>query len=290
MKSAGKVYIGVAGWSYPDWKGIVYTNPKVDQLEYINKFVDCIEINSTFYRPPFEKTTKAWLERTSRKTDFFFTAKLHRDFTHKGKIDAQMVKDFHKGFEPFLEADKLKHLLVQFRYDFADCEDNRRHLAGIVKNFSDAFELAVEVRHKSWQGKDALGFLQELGVSVCNLDYPMSWNSFNMKYCTVGKNGYFRMHGRNREKWFSKAGRDETYDYYYNSDELAGIKERIEKLVEAFEFLTVIANNHYRGAELANAIELKALVSGENQPVPAGLLKTYPNLASIALKSAENSA
>jgi uncharacterized protein YecE (DUF72 family) len=201
-----------------------------------------------------------------------------------------MVKYFHKGFEPFLEADKLKHLLVQFRYDFADCRDNRQHLAGIVKSFCDAFELAVEVRHKSWQEKDALGFLQELGVSVCNLDYPMSWNSFNMQHCTVGKNGYFRMHGRNREKWFSKAGRDETYDYYYNSDELAGIKKRIERLVEAFEFLTVIANNHYRGAELANAIELKALVSGENQLVPEGILKTYPNLASIARKSVENSA
>ena len=63
----------------------------------------------------------------------------------------------------------------------------------------------------------------------------------------------------------------------------------ILKYFEAFEFLTVIANNHYRGAELANAIELKALVSGEKQLVPAGLLKAYPNLASIALNSIENS-
>jgi uncharacterized protein YecE (DUF72 family) len=98
------------------------------------------------------------------------------------------------------------------------------------------------------------------------------------------------MHGRNKEKWFSKAGRDETYDYYYNADELAGIHNRIEKLLEAFEFLTVIANNHYRGAELANAIELKVLMSGEKQPVPAGLLKAYPNLTSIARESPENSA
>jgi uncharacterized protein YecE (DUF72 family) len=281
----GKVCIGIAGWSYPDWKGIVYTDSKVDQLEYVSRFVDCIEINSTFYRPPFEKTTKSWLQRTSGKRDFFFTAKLHRDFTHKGKIDAEMVKYFHKGFEPFLEACKLKQLLAQFRYDFADCTDSRRHLSRVVENFHDAFELAVEVRHKSWQEKDALGFLQELGVSVCNLDYPTTWNSFNLQHCTVGRSGYFRMHGRNREKWFSKAGRDETYDYYYNPEELAGIYNRIEELVKAFEFLTVIANNHYRGAELANAVELKALLSGEKQLVPAGLLSAYPNLASIALKN-----
>lgn len=281
----GKVYIGIAGWSYPDWKLIVYAGSKVDQLEYISRFVDCVEINNTFYRPPSEKTTRSWLQRTSKKKAFFFTAKLHRDFTHEGKIDAEMVKQFHEGFGPFLEADKLKHLLVQFRYDFADCRDSRRHLSQVLKNFSGAFALAVEVRHRSWQEKDALRFLQELGVSVCNLDYPTTWNSFDMQHCTIGRDGYFRMHGRNEEKWFSKAGRDETYDYYYNNDELAEIKKRINELAEAFETLTVIANNHYRGAELANAIELKALLSGEKQPVPEGLLRTYPNLAKIALKS-----
>ncbi|MHC4439554.1 MAG: DUF72 domain-containing protein [Planctomycetota bacterium] len=286
----GKVYIGIAGWSYPDWKGIVYTGSKIDQLEYVSRFVDCIEINSTFYRPPFVKNTKSWLQRTSEKKDFFFTAKLHQDFTHKGIIDAGMVRHFHKGFEPFLEAGKLKNLLVQFRYDFSDNPDSRRQLSSIVDNFRDAFDLAVEVRHKSWQEKEALDFLQELGVSVCNLDYPTTWNSFNLQHCTVGRSGYFRMHGRNTEKWFSKAGRDETYDYYYNGEELAGIYDRIEKLVEAFEFLTVIANNHYRGAELANAIELKALVSGEKQLVPTGLLRAYPNLASVAINSVENSA
>jgi len=280
---AGEVYVGIAGWSYPDWKPIVYTKPKMDQLEYVSGFVDCIEINSTFYRPPFEKTTTSWLRRTQEKEDFFFTAKLHRDITHRGKIDAQTVRQFHKGFEPALEAGKLKHLLVQFRYDFADSKENRQHLAKIVDNFAGAFDLAVEVRHKSWQTKEALDFLQGLGVSVCNLDYPVTSNSFSIKCCTVGESGYFRLHGRNREKWFSKeAGRDETYDYYYNDQELGQIKERIDKLAEAFQTLTVIANNHYRGAELANAIELKWLLTGQKQPVPEGLLQAYPKLEAIA--------
>ena len=280
---AGQIYIGIAGWSYPDWKGIVYTSSKINQLEYVSGFVDCLEINSTFYRPPFEKTTKSWLEKTSKRPEFFFTAKLHRSFTHEGKIDAEIIKYFHKAFEPFLEAGKLKHLLIQFRYDFADTNLNRQHLSKIVENFSDAFSLVVEVRHKSWQMPDALDFLGQLGVAVCNLDYPTTWNSFDMQQCNVGKNGYFRMHGRNVEKWFSKAGRDETYDYYYNEDELTQIKQRVDELAKAFETLTVITNNHYRGAELANALELKALISGQKQPVPEGLLRAYPNLARIAL-------
>ncbi|MHC4758827.1 MAG: DUF72 domain-containing protein, partial [Planctomycetota bacterium] len=248
------IYIGIAGWSYPDWKGIVYTKSGIDQLEYVSGFVDCIEINNTFYRPPFEKTVKSWLERTSQKPEFFFTAKLHRDFTHEGRVDTAMVKQFHKGFEPFLEAGKLKHLLAQFRYDFEDTNLNRQHISKIANCFSRYFNLAVEVRHKSWQMPDALEFLKGLGVSVCNLDYPTTWNSFDMQQCAVGLKGYFRMHGRNVEKWFSKTNRDETYNYYYKENELDQIKLRIDKLAEFFETLTVIANNHYRGAELANAL------------------------------------
>ncbi|MBN1807136.1 MAG: DUF72 domain-containing protein [Sedimentisphaerales bacterium] len=280
---AGRIYVGIAGWSYPDWRGIVYTNSKIDKLEYVSGFVDCLEINSTFYRPPFEKTTKSWLEKTSKHQDFFFTAKLHRSFTHEGKTDAEIVRYFHKGFEPFLEAGKLRHLLAQFKYDFDDTDRNRQHLAGIVRNFSEAFNVAVEVRHKSWQMPNALGFLEGLGVSVCNIDYPTTWNSFDMQQCTVGQNGYFRMHGRNAEKWFSKAGRDETYDYYYNEKELTQIKDRVNELAGAFRTLTVITNNHYRGAELANALELKCLLTGQKQYVPEGLLKAYPSLAKIAV-------
>jgi uncharacterized protein YecE (DUF72 family) len=277
------VYIGIAGWSYPDWEGIVYTDPKADQLVYVSGFVDCIEINSTFYRPPVERNSRSWLDRTESRPEFFFTAKLHQGFTHEGKIDTVVVKQFHQGFAPMLEAGKLKHLLVQFRYDFADNPASRQHLAKIVQHFKDAFSIVVEVRHKSWESPEALGFLQDLGVAVCNLDYPVSRQSFNLQQCTVGRAGYFRMHGRNVEKWFSKAGRDEVYNYYYNERELAAIKDRLDSLGRAFESLTVIANNHYRGAELANALELKALVSGQKQPVPEGLLKAYPNLAKIAL-------
>jgi uncharacterized protein YecE (DUF72 family) len=157
----------------------------MDQLEYVSRFVDCLEINSTFYRPPVERNSKSWLARTAAKPEFFFTAKLHRDFTHKGRIDAVTVKQFHAGFEPLLEEGKLRHLLIQFRYDFSDTAQNRQHLSKIVGNFSKTFNLVVELRHKSWENPDTLNFLQDLGVAVCNLDYPTTWNSFNMQHMTT---------------------------------------------------------------------------------------------------------
>jgi uncharacterized protein YecE (DUF72 family) len=260
----------------------VYDKPGIDKLAYVSRFVDCIEINSTFYRPPVADYVESWLAKTLHKPDFFFTAKLHCDFTHQGRLDTDMVTAFHEGFAPLLAAGKLRQVLAQFRYDYDDTPAHRAHMTEIVKRFSDTFGMAVEVRHRSWQAPEALGFLEALGVTVCNLDYPTTCNSFDLALCTIGRQGYLRLHGRNAVNWFSKVGRDETYDYYYNEEELAGIRVRIEDLARALGVLTVITNNHYRGAELANALELKALITGRLLEVPEGLLRTYPDLERIA--------
>lgn len=277
------LHIGVAGWSYPDWKGIVYPTGVKDPLGYLCEYVDCIEINSTFYRPPEERYCQSWLSRTAYQKDFFFTAKLHRDFTHEGRIDPDLVTAFQRGFEPLLEAGKLQHLLMQFRYDFDDSAGHRDHLLGLVTRLSGAFELVVEVRHRSWEQPDALDFLEGLGVTVANLDYPVGKDSFNLQSCAIGRTGYFRLHGRNAAKWFTKSSRDETYDYYYNTAELADIQDRIRTLLNLYPSVVVITNNHYRGAEVANALELKAALTGQKVPVPEDLMRRYPQLEAIAL-------
>ena len=276
------IHFGIAGWSYADWKDTVYPPGKHDQLAYISRFVDCIEINSTFYRPPSARNSASWLARTETLPDFFFTAKLHQDITHRAKLDPATIRQFHDGFAPLLQADRLRTLLAQFRYDFADTPATRRHVSAIVDNFADAFNLTVEVRHRSWQAPDALSFLQDLGVNVCNLDYPTSSNSFDTQTRAIGPHAYFRLHGRNTRAWFSKASRDQTYDYFYNDRELAQITTRIDTLAAASQSLTVIANNHYRGAEVATALQLKNLTTNQKLPIPDPLLATYPALAQIA--------
>lgn len=276
------ISIGVAGWSYPDWEGIVYGRSTKAPLAYVSRFVDCIEVNSTFYRPPSEQVARSWLDQTADRKGFFFTAKVHRSLTHEGRLDPATIRQFHLGLGPMLEAGRLRFLLAQFRYDFADGPASREHVRGIVASFTPAFALAVEVRHRSWEHPDALAFLADLGVTVCHLDYPVSSQSFNLRQGAPGLDGYFRLHGRNARAWFARSTRDETYDYTYSPTELDQIRDRMADLAKALRSLTVIMNNHYRGAELANAIELKHLVTGLRQSAPEGLVRAFPNLARAA--------
>jgi len=277
------IHCGVAGWSYPDWEGCVYTGSIKDKLEFLSRYVDMIEINSTFYRPPDARNTESWARRTEGKPGFHFSAKLHQDVTHKGTLDPQLVAAFREGLAPLVEAGRLSHLLAQFRYDFADTPPSRDRLRAIREKLGGITELVLELRHNSWQSPHALAFLGELGITVANLDYPLSRNAFSLRECRIGVNGYLRLHGRNRVAWFDKnAGRDETYNYLYSREEVREIMDRAVTLSGFFRSLTVVANNHFRGKEVANILELKSLLEGRKVPVPPGLLVEYPRLMEIA--------
>jgi uncharacterized protein YecE (DUF72 family) len=91
------------------------------------------------------------------------------------------------------------------------------------------------------------------------------------------------LHGRNAEKWFSRSGRDETYDYYYSKEELKGIRDRIKKLLDSYPSMVVITNNHYKGSEVANALELRASLTEQKVMVPEDLMIRYPILEEIAI-------
>jgi len=283
MTHATNIHCGIAVWSYPDWDGYVYPAATRDKLRFVAGYFDCVEINSTFYRPPDPRTAVSWLQRTQDLTGFRFTAKLHQDFTHRGIIDAPMVMAFRDSFQPLVNAGRLHHLLAQFRYDFAEAPETRRYLEQLEDAFGGLCNLTLELRHSSWQAPGALEFLRALGVTVANLDYPLAGNSFNLRVSGIGEHAYLRLHGRNAKAWFSKgSGRDETYNYLYSKEEVGEIAKRALEIATLSKSLTLIANNHYRGKEAANALEIKALLSGKRVAVPPLLLKHYPDLQAVA--------
>lgn len=288
MTNAAPIACGIAGWSYPDWEGYVYPRGTRDKLRYAAGFFDVIEINSTFYRPPDPPTAHAWLRRTHDIEGFGFAAKLHREITHEGHVDPEMTRRFQQAFGPMIDEGRLRHLLAQFRYDFNDRPDTRDHLKRIRDAYGGLTNLTLELRHRSWQTPDAIEFLRTLDVSVANLDYPTAHDSFDLRVTGIGDHAYFRLHGRNTKVWFSKsAGRDETYNYLYNPAELSAIAERARSIGALSKSLTLVANNHYRGKEAANALELKAMLSGERVDVPPPLLTHYPELKRIANPTGE---
>jgi uncharacterized protein YecE (DUF72 family) len=280
--TSDRIKVGIAGWSYDDWNGTVYPSGTRDKLRYIAPFVDVIEINSSFYRPPSQRTVESWVRRTEDLPDLAFTAKLCREVTHRQRIVPHEAEAFLAAFSPLQEAGKLSHLLAQFRYDFNDTPAHRDHLEAIRAQFGGLTNLALELRHGSWQEDAALAYVSDLGVTLTNLDYPVAQNGFDMQPRVIGDHGYMRLHGRNAKAWFdSKAGRDETYNYMYSEGEIDTITNRAVEIASLSKSMTLIANNHYKGKEVANALQIKALISGDDVEIPPLLAKTYPELNAI---------
>ncbi|MDI6846405.1 MAG: DUF72 domain-containing protein [Candidatus Saccharicenans sp.] len=284
-----KYFVGTAGWSYEDWEGIVYPPLRgrgFHPLEYLAHFVDMVEINSTFYRPATPGMAYSWLKRVQAFSRFLFTAKLLQVFTHQRKdFTRKDVSDFKRGIEPLAIKQRLAAILIQFPWSFAWNAENLDYLEKIFALFS-GFPLALEVRHGSWDRPDFHEFLKEHKVCFCNIDQPIFHNSIKPSaIVTNSLFSYVRLHGRNYKDWFREdAGRDDRYNYFYSKDELEEWIGRIKKLAEGSDRVFVVTNNHYRGQALANALQIKNMLTGEKVLVPANLLEKYPVLKEIAKK------
>ena len=58
-------HVGTSGWTYDDWNGRFYP-PGVagaERLVHYARVFDTVEVNSTFYRLPFEGVVAGWNRR-----------------------------------------------------------------------------------------------------------------------------------------------------------------------------------------------------------------------------------
>lgn len=287
MNMKSKIRIGPAGWSYKDWEGVVYPQKpgaKFDPLEYLSRFFDTIEINSSFYRPPAPSTTKSWAKRVAGNRDFTFTAKLHRVFTHeRGKATAQDEKDFRLGMDELAEADRLGTILLQFPWSFKNTDEERAYLTKLLNRFKD-YPLVIEVRHTSWNTAATYEEFEELGVGICNIDQPLFQKSIKPSALTTSSVGYVRLHGRNYQNWFREsAPRDERYNYLYSTEELDPWITRIRQVAKQAKETYVITNNHFLGKAVVNALEIKSVIEEHPVPGPSPLFNKYPRLKDSAI-------
>jgi len=276
------IRFGPAGWLYKDWNGIVYPAIKprgFDSLRYIAEFFDTVEINSSYYGPPTARTAASWVSRVDGASSFRFTAKLWKRFTHE-RDRAWSTEDVDRvrtGFDVLADAGRLGSVLLQFPWSYKRTEENREWLNDVVQTFRE-YPLVVEVRHASWLTPDFFRTLEEEGIGFVNIDQPLYRDSIGPTSHATSHVGYVRVHGRNYKDWFrEKAPVEQRYNYLYTPEELEPWAERAQELAAdpATREVYVITNNHYKGKAVANAVMLKAMVTGERVPAPSQVFETY---------------
>lgn len=286
------IRVGPAGWSYADWEGVVYPRQKPKSfhpLAYLARFVDAIEINSSFYGIPRSEHAQRWVALVAHDPQFRFIAKLHQDFTHgTTALDAlqREVGEFRAGIDPLLRSGKLAALLAQFPIGFRFEALAVQRLEGLRASFAD-LPLVLELRHRSWFEPGPLKLVESLGCSLAAIDLPAAHDHPPAEHPTPGPLGYLRLHGRNAAQWFGGGGRDQRYDYLYTSAEVEELGARARRLAGAHDQTFVITNNHFEGKAVANALELLAALRGKAVPAPQSLVARYPRLGAVALPEAQ---
>jgi uncharacterized protein YecE (DUF72 family) len=297
-----EVRIGTAGWSYKDWDGIFYppgmssgtSRRKQHPLEYLARFFDTTEINTSFYGPLRPEWAKIWCRKVAAvNKKFMFTAKLYRAFTHSPiavmeptsaatirPTDEDEVRT-REGLDAIANEGRLGAVLIQFPVSFKNTSLNREYLDRLLRQFIE-YPRVVEVRHSSWNDAATLASFMQKDVGFCNIDQPVLGRSLAPTEHVTSAIGYIRLHGRNYEQWFDSDSSKDRYNYLYNERELAGWKDKIESVALRAHTTYVITNNHFEGRAGVNALELKAMLGRRRVLAPPTLIQKYPELKNVA--------
>lgn len=256
------IYVGTCGFSYKDWVGPFYP-PKTRPAEmlpvYARRF-RAVEIDSSYYGVPTERTVLSMASRTP--ADFRFSFKAPQTVTHPPDPTAGRVHDdaslLLESIEPMRSAGKLACVLVQFPNALRPDERGREYVRRVI----DAFEgvrTVVEFRNGEWQEPATLEMLQAIGASYCNVDMPQLDGLMRPSSDTTGTIGYVRFHGRNAKTWWR--GTNVTrYNYFYTTQELVPWADRIAEIEAQAGDTYVFFNNHANGKAAQNAEMLEALL------------------------------
>ena len=275
------LYCGTSGWSYAHWNGVVYprTKPRsFHALEYLSRYFDAAEINTTFYQPIRPEIARLWARKVSANPKFLFTAKLHRRFTHERMLDIPEIDSFRHGLWPLLKTGKLGCVLMQFPWSFRYTTENREHLIALRRAFHE-FPLVAEMRHASWMYDEALGTLIDYRIGFCNIDQAAYTKAMPPASLLTSPIGYVRLHGRNPRDWQQDFGRaagpGPRHDYLYSRAELMEWQARIAHIQKYAAQTFVFANNDAGGKAVVNALQLAQILGDDRRSTPAELLGRY---------------
>ena len=152
-KKAGKIHIGIGGWTFAPWRGVFYPEKltQAKELEYAASHLTSIEINGTYYGSQKPESFRKWAREVP--DGFVFSVKGPRFATNR-RVLAEAGDSIKRFYDSgLLElGDRLGPVLWQFaptkKFDEADFGG----FLELLPRKLDGRELrhVVEVRHDSF--------------------------------------------------------------------------------------------------------------------------------------------
>ncbi|ONG50881.1 hypothetical protein BKE38_17215 [Pseudoroseomonas deserti] len=167
--TAGKIRIGIGGWTYEPWRGPFYPDrhPQKRELEYAAARLGSIEINGTYYGSQKPESFARWHDETP--DDFVFSLKAPRFATNR-----RVLAEAGQSIERFVASgilelkEKLGPINWQFMATKAFDPDDFAAFLKLLPASAEGRTLrhAVEVRHDSFKHPDFIALAREHGVAV----------------------------------------------------------------------------------------------------------------------------
>jgi uncharacterized protein YecE (DUF72 family) len=299
---AATTLIGTCGWTDKTLldSGAFYppgTDTAEERLRYYADQFSIVEVDSTYYGPPSEKTAGLWVQRTP--PGFTFDIKAYRLLTQHPTPPRTLWKDlreqlppdqaekrnvyardlprefveeaFHRFSEalmPLHSAGKLGTILLQFPPYVGPSRGAYGYLAWAAERLSE-FDVAVEFRQGTWMDEShadsTLGLLRDHQLSYVCVDEPQGFRSSVPPVVAVTSPiSVVRFHGRNIGNWERKGiSAAERFRYDYREEELRDWLPGIDRLREETGEVHLLMNNCYGDYAIRSARLLAGLLEGE---------------------------
>lgn len=238
----GIARVGCSGWSYQDWRGVVYPSrtPAREWFGLYAERFDTVEINNTFYRLPDATTVEAWAAQAP--DGFCYALKVGQFGSHRMKL-----RDAVSWLPRHLERVELlgPHLgpnLVQLPPRW---KRNAARLDEFLEVAPRHLRWAVELRDPSWLHDEVFEVLARHGAALCLhdllADHP--WER-------TADWTYVRFHG--------PRALAEKYRGRYTGRRLRTVAERLATWRDEGTDVYAYFNNDYEGHAVTDALWLRS--------------------------------
>lgn len=231
--------IGCSGWHYDHWRSLYYPAelPKSEWLLFYAKQFNTVELNSSFYQLPSEKTFNRWRESTP--DSFVFAVKVSRFITHIKKLRKSAL-----ALETFLSRvsilqNKLGPLLYQLP---PSMKRNDEMLCEFLALLPSYYRHVFEFRHESWLNSSVFNILRRYNIGLCVFNMP----NINCPLITTSDFAYIRFHGNQK-----------LYSSCYSDKELSQWSQDVIQLGNNIKAIYIYFNNDAEAFAIKNALTLR---------------------------------